>query len=82
MSARRACCRYTNGDLDKGFVPNRPCQPNANPFGVSFVSSGWRCDETLDVALSRPYDQGDVCNLGGRRGKETRTRGSGRADVS
>src|SRR3712207_5229106 len=41
MTARRACCRYTNSDLDKGLVPNEPCQPNANPFGVSFVSLRW-----------------------------------------
>lgn len=33
MSARRACCRYTNRDLDKGLVPNKPCQPNAYPSG-------------------------------------------------
>lgn len=41
MSAKRACCRYSNGALDKGLVPNEPCQPNAYPFGGSLVSLRW-----------------------------------------
>jgi hypothetical protein len=55
MSARRACCRYTNCDLDKGLVPNKPCQPNANPSGVSFVYLRWRGDEIRSMASSMPY---------------------------
>jgi hypothetical protein len=55
MSARRACCRYTSCDLDKGLVPNKPCQPNANPSGGSFVYLRWRGDENRSMASSMPY---------------------------
>jgi hypothetical protein len=83
MSARCPCFRYTNCDVDKGFVPNKPRQPNANPFGVSFVSLRWRCDENrlrrLEHALR---SRRNVCNLGGRRSKETGVRRSDRADAS
>jgi hypothetical protein len=60
MSARRACCRYTNCHLDKGLVPNRPCQPNANPSGVSFVYLRWRGDENRSNDFEQPYGPGET----------------------
>jgi hypothetical protein len=55
MSARRACCRYTICDLDKDLVPNKPCQPNANPSGVSFVYLPWRGDENRSNGIELPH---------------------------
>ena len=60
MPDRRACCRYTNCDLDKGLVPNKPCQPHANPSGVSFVYLRWRGDENRSNGIELPYVSGET----------------------
>jgi hypothetical protein len=60
MPARRACCRYTIRDLYKDLVPNKPCQPNANPSGVSFVYLPWRGDENRSNGIELPYGPGET----------------------
>ena len=60
MTARRACCLHPNCNLEKSFVPNKPCQLNAIPSGMSFVTLRWRRDENRFYGLEHTLRSGET----------------------
>lgn len=83
MSVRRACCRHTYFDPDKGPVPNRSCQPRADLCRCVDSLLRLCCDENRLRDLKHFLRSWrNVHNLGDRKDVGAGARSFARADVS